>query len=66
MKGTHLGEFEIEGNICHKVLCETNSGFQVAKYFDKVSGLQSAQLSVINHPIDYKNLLFKQLHKKSF
>lgn len=51
-KVTYLGNTEIEGNVCYKVLCETNAGYTVAKYFDKISGLQRAELFVINDSID--------------
>jgi hypothetical protein len=51
-KITFLGTKEVEGTLCYKVLFETNNGYEIAKYFDKISGLQRAQLTVLNDTND--------------
>jgi hypothetical protein len=45
----YLGDFTINGHECFKIICTTNSGFSIAKYIDKKSGLIWAELTVDNN-----------------
>jgi len=45
----YLGEFTINGHECFKILCTTVSGYSIAKYIGKNSGLIWAELTVANN-----------------
>jgi hypothetical protein len=44
----YLGDFKINNHDCYKIVCTTRSGYTIAKYFDKRSGLICAELTVVN------------------
>lgn len=48
----YLGDININGHECYKVVCTTKEGYSLAKYIDKVDGLLRAELSVINDSLN--------------